>query len=90
MADTRPLPHGYSVPVHRSLTSPILLAGAPRLATIVNGTLAAALGLGLQLWIVGLVFWIVVQGICVFAARRDPQFVDVLIRHVRHRGYLAC
>ena len=50
MADTRPLPHGYSVPVHRSLTAPILLAGAPRLATIVNGTLAAALGIGLQLW----------------------------------------
>jgi type IV secretion system protein VirB3 len=78
------------VPVHRSLTAPILLAGAPRLATIVNGTLAAALGIGLQLWVVGLIFWIVAQGLCLFAARRDPQFTDVLIRHIRHRGYYAC
>jgi type IV secretion system protein TrbD len=90
MADVSSLPPGYSVPVHRSLTTPILLAGATRLATIVNGTLAAALGIGLQLWGVGLVFWIVAQGICVFAARRDPQFADVLIRHIRTRGYYAC
>jgi type IV secretion system protein VirB3 len=90
MADVSSLPPGYSVPVHRSLTSPILLAGAPRLATIVNGTLAAALGIGLQLWVVGLVFWIVAQGLCVFVARRDPQFTDVLIRHIRQKAYYAC
>ena len=90
MADVSSLPPGYSVPVHRSLTMPILLAGAPRLATIVNGTLAAALGIGLQLWVVGLVFWVVAQGICVFAARRDPQFTDVLIRHIRQKAYYAC
>ncbi|WP_065382777.1 VirB3 family type IV secretion system protein [Hyphomonas sp. ND6WE1B] len=90
MAEGSPLPHGYSVPVHRSLTAPILLAGAPRLATIINGTLAGALGLGLQLWGVGLVFWIVAQGLCVFAARRDPQFTEVLIRHIRQKAYYAC
>ena len=90
MSDTTHLPPGYSVPIYRSLTAPILLAGAPRLATIVNGTLAAALGIGLQLWAVGLAFWIVAQGICVFAARRDPQFAEVLIRHIRTRGYYAC
>jgi type IV secretion system protein TrbD len=90
MADVSPLPPGYSVPVHRSLTTPILLAGAPRLATIVNGTLAAALGIGLQLWVVGLIFWIVAQGICVLAARRDPQFTEVLVRHIRQKAYYAC
>ena len=45
---------GFSVPVHRALTEPILMAGAPRSLAIVNGTLAAALGLGLRLWLVGL------------------------------------
>jgi type IV secretion system protein VirB3 len=90
MAEAASLPPGYSVPVHCSLTAPILLTGAPRLATIVNGTLAAALGIGLQLWVVGLVFWIVAQGICVFAARRDPQFTEVLIRHIRQRAYYGC
>ena len=90
MAEGLPLPPGYSVSVHRSLTAPILLSGAPRLATIVNGTLAAALGIGLQLWVLGLIFWIVAQGLCVFAARRDPQFIDVLIRHIRQKAYYAC
>ena len=38
---------GFEVPLHRSLTEPVLLAGAPRSFTILNGTLAAAIGLGL-------------------------------------------
>ena len=39
---------GYSVPVHRALTEHILLGGAPRGLAILNRTLAAALGLGLD------------------------------------------
>ncbi|TIV48401.1 MAG: conjugal transfer protein, partial [Mesorhizobium sp.] len=42
---------GYTVPVHRALTEHILLGGAPRAIAILNGTLAAALGLGLRLWL---------------------------------------
>ena len=45
---------GFAVPVHRALTEPILLGGAPRAVAILNGTLAAALGLGLRLWLAGL------------------------------------
>jgi type IV secretion system protein TrbD len=30
---------GYSVPVHRALTEPILLGGAPRAVAILNGSL---------------------------------------------------
>jgi len=67
---------GFRIPVHRSLTQPIMMAGAPRAATILNGTLAAALGLGLQLW-------------RVFAAKRDPLFLDVLRRHLRQKSYLS-
>ena len=44
---------GFSVPVHRALTEPILLGGAPRAIAIMNGTLAGAVGLGLRLWLVG-------------------------------------
>jgi type IV secretory pathway TrbD component len=40
---------GYEVALHRSLTEPILLAGAPRSFAILNGTLAASIGLGLRL-----------------------------------------
>lgn len=80
---------GFSIPLHRSLTEPILLGGAPRNAAILNGTIAAALGLGLQIWLLGLAWWAIAHGICVFAAKRDPKFLDVLTRHTRHRGYLA-
>lgn len=80
---------GFIIPVRRSLTQPILMAGAPRTATILNGTIAAALGLGLQLAIVGILYWVVSHTICVFLARRDPQFMDVLIRHIKHKNYLT-
>ena len=81
---------GFEVPLHRSLTEPILLAGAPRAIAIVNGTVAAALGLGLRLWIAGLLLWVVGHSIAVFAAKRDPDFAEVLRRHLRHRSYFSC
>ena len=65
---------GFEVPLHRSLTEPILLAGAPRNIAILNGTIAAALGLGLQMWVAGILVWAVGHSLSVFAARRDPAF----------------
>lgn len=79
---------GFEVPLHRSLTEPILLGGAPRSVAIVNGTLAAALGLGLQLWLVGLAVWVIGHAAAVYLAKTDPQFMEVLIRHLRHRSFL--
>ena len=80
---------GFEAPVHRALTEPILLAGAPRALAIVNGTLAAAIGLGLRLWVAGLVIWIVGHALAVWAARRDPHFVEVVRRHVRIPAHLG-
>ncbi|TWG92029.1 type IV secretion system protein VirB3 [Mesorhizobium sp. J18] len=81
---------GFEVPVHRSLTEPILLGGAPRAVAILNGTVAAAIGLGMQQWIAGLVLWISGHTLAVFAARRDQDFARVLVRHLRQKGWLAC
>ncbi|HEY5238697.1 MAG TPA: VirB3 family type IV secretion system protein [Rhizomicrobium sp.] len=81
---------GFEIPLHRSLTEPILLAGAPRAVAIVNGTIAAALGLGLRMWIAGLVLWLAGHSIAVFAAKRDPDFADVLRRHLKQRSHLSC
>jgi type IV secretory pathway TrbD component len=66
---------GFYAPVHRALTDPILLGGAPRAVAIVNGTLAAAVGLGLRLWIVGGLIWLIGHVAAVWAAKRDPAFV---------------
>ena len=81
---------GFELVLHRSLTEPILIGGAPRAAAILIGTLAAVLALGLRLWIAGLVFWIVGHGLAVWLANRDPAFVEVGARHLKHRGWLAC
>lgn len=81
---------GFEIPLHRALTEPILMGGAPRTVAIVNGTLAAALGLGLQLWLAGLAVWIVGHAAAVYAARHDPDFMAVIVRHVRHKAFLSC
>jgi type IV secretion system protein VirB3 len=82
-----PIP-GYSAPVHRALIEPILLGGAPRTLAIVNGTLAGAVGLGLRLWLVGLLIWATGHALAMWAARRDPMFVDVARRHLRYPTWL--
>ena len=80
---------GFAAPVHRTLTEAILLGGAPRSVAIVNGTLAAALGLGLRLWLAGLLLWFIGHMAAVWAAKRDPDFVEVVRRHVRIPGHLS-
>jgi type IV secretion system protein TrbD len=81
---------GYEAPIHRSLAEPILLGGAPRGLAIVNGTIAAAMGLGLQQWIAGLILWALGHTLMVFAAKRDPDFAPVLARHLRQKGTFSC
>lgn len=81
---------GFEAPLHRALTEPILLGGAPRAIAIVNGTVAAALGLGLQMWIAGIVLWLLGHSLAVFAAKRDPDFAPVLARHLRQKAWWTC
>ena len=80
---------GFCVPVHRALSEPILLGGAPRALAIFNGTLAGAIGLGLRLWLVGLALWAVGHFAAVWAAKRDPLFVDVARRNLRIPSHLS-
>ena len=79
---------GYEVPLHRSLTEPILLGGAPRAIAIANGTLAAAIGLGLRLWLPSFALWLIGHALSVWGARLDPQFVAVIARHIKQRVLL--
>jgi type IV secretion system protein VirB3 len=83
-------PEGFSVPLHRALVEPILLAGVPRGLAILIATLAAALGLGLQMWIAGLLTWLIGHSIAAVATRHDAHMLPVLLRHIRQSGYWAC
>jgi len=79
----------YCVPLHASLTSPILLGGAPRAFAIANGTIAGAVGLGLRLWLLGLLLWAIGHLVARWAAKRDPLFVEVVRRHLRIPSHLT-
>ena len=83
-------PDGFELVLHRSLTEPILIGGAPRAAAILIGTLSAVLALGLRLWLAGLVLWVIGHSLAVWLAKRDPAFVEVAIRHTKHKGRLPC
>ncbi|NTJ06922.1 VirB3 family type IV secretion system protein [Rhizobium lusitanum] len=80
---------GFTVPVHRALSEPILLGGAPRAIAILNGTLAGAVGLGLRLWLVGILIWAIGHFAAVWAAKRDALFVEVGRRHLRIPAHLS-
>ncbi|MEM8758864.1 MAG: VirB3 family type IV secretion system protein [Pseudomonadota bacterium] len=88
MSDPTDIP-GFTAPVHRALTEPILLGGAPRTIAIANGTIAAAVGLGLRLWLVGLVLWAIGHMLAVYAAKRDAEFADVARRHLRYPTWMG-
>ncbi len=79
---------GFEVPLHRALTEPILLGGAPRTVAIANGTLAAAIAVGLRMALLGIALWAIGHALAVWGARIDPQFVTVFGRHVKQRPLL--
>lgn len=69
-------PIGYVVPLHRSLTEPVLLAGLPRNLAFCVWTIVAAMVLG------GQQFWVLIPGLllhfaCVRATQYDPQLLEV-------------
>jgi type IV secretion system protein TrbD len=77
---------GYRIKLHSALVAPIMLAGAPRLFTILNGTICAALVLALHAFYI-LPVCFLVQIIAVFLAKKDPYFFDVMLRHLRKKKF---
>lgn len=75
---------GLEVPLHRSLTQPLMLVGLPRNLALLLWTTTSAFALGLhQLWVVPLAA--LLHGVFAALARRDPFFFEVLIRAVGQR-----
>ena len=77
--------------IHRSLTQPILLAGAERPLAIANWITAAALifGGGLHWYTVAMGAFLLTVGhwALVQAAKFDPQLSQVYVRHIRYQDY---
>ena len=77
---------GFEVPIHRSLTQVIMLGGVPREIAILNGTMTAAVVLGLHSWF-GLPLGVVVHVVCLRLAKADPQFFYVYRRCLKFRTF---
>ena len=80
-------------PIHPSLTRPLLLGGAERELVLMNGTMIAALILGVgfhwvSLTIAGLLatagHWALTR-----VAKYDPRLSRIYVRHVRYQPYYA-
>jgi type IV secretion system protein TrbD len=79
---------GYEIPIHRSLTEPILLGGVPRTIAILNGTFIAAMALGLHS-IFAIPLGILLHLLAVSATRKDAQFFDCFRRHIKQKNYYS-
>ena len=77
---------GFEVPIHSSLTQPILLGGVPREIAILNGTLTAAIFLGLHSPL-GIPIGLLVHWLTVAMAKKDPQFFETFRRQVKQKKY---
>jgi type IV secretion system protein VirB3 len=42
------------------------------------------------MWLAGVLVWALGHSLAVFAAKRDPDFAAVMVRHLRQKAYLAC
>ena len=83
------VPDGYAMPLRTSLTRPILLGGVPRAFAILNATIGAAIGFGLQQPFIGFPLWAMLQGAAAWAAARDPWFLETWPRHLAKPVYLS-
>ncbi len=77
---------GFQVPVHRSLTQPIMIGGAPREFSILNAALGAVLLFGLHSAL-GIPLFLFLQTVAALLARHDPYFLDTFRRHINQKPY---
>ncbi len=79
-------PPGYRVPVHNSLTKQLMLGGVPRGIAIINWTFCIALSMPLRTWY-AIPLSLFIHAVCFAAARRDPDFFNVIRRSVHYKSF---
>lgn len=77
---------GFEVPIHRSLTTPILIMGVPRAFAILNGTFLSAIVFGLHsLYVIPVCLFLHV--LAIYATKKDEQFFEVFKRMIKHKTF---
>ena len=83
MSDNDSNPEGYRVPLHTSLTQPVLFFGVPRTMGIIGLTFTLAVCLGLKMWLVGLPMGVIVHAAAVWLTKNDPYWFDTFRSHLK-------
>lgn len=80
-------PEGFKIPIHRSLTQPILMGGLPRNIAIGNAVAVVSFVLGAHnLWVlpIGLLSHLVLVAL----HQSDKQILSVLKRNLKRPSFL--
>lgn len=77
---------GYEALLHQSLMVPLLIAGVPRRVALLNGTVVAALALGLHN-LLAVPVGLLVHMIAAYATKWDPFFLEIGINHMKEKRY---
>ena len=85
---TDPLPDDFLQPVRQALIQPVLVAGVPRAFAILNATAMTALGLGAHQILIAVPLGLGLHATAVVLTKRDPLWLDVLLRHLRQPRWL--
>jgi type IV secretory pathway TrbD component len=80
-------PEGFRVPVHRSLTEPLMLGGIPRYIALLNGFATFALVMGAHnLWVLPL--GIASHLLLVALYRRDKHILSIIKANLSRPPFL--
>ena len=79
-------PLGFQLPLYRSLTEQILIAGAPKSVIVVNSMVMAIFILSLHF------FWILPLNLiihygAIYLTKQDDQLFDCLLKYTRSKNY---
>jgi type IV secretion system protein VirB3 len=83
------VPDGFVQPVRQALIQPVLVAGVPRAFAILNATAMTALGLGAHQILIAVPLGLGLHATAVVLTKRDPLWLDVLLRHLRQPKHLS-
>lgn len=79
-------PEGYSIPLHKSITEPLLIAGVPSKFFFMNCTLGLGLSMMTRFYLFALVSF-VLHCLMVYFTKQDPQYFEALKRHMSDEEY---
>ena len=80
-----PIP-GFQISIHSALTKPILMMGASRSFTLLNGFTCLALIFGFHSFLV-IPLCLLVQIIAAQITKKDPNGFEIILRHIKQKNY---